>query len=163
MSNNPTEEAYRGARFARHPKDKPLRNCAEVLSISQPALIEGIHREYLEAGADIIETNTFNGTAISLGEFALDNHVEELNRAAVEIARRVADEFTLKTPGKPRFVAGSIGPTNKQLFTGPGRRPGRPQRDLRPDGGQLQGADPRPDRLRAWTSSCPRPRSIRWS
>jgi 5-methyltetrahydrofolate--homocysteine methyltransferase len=119
------EDDFRGQRFARHPAD--LKNCTEALVLSQPKIIEDIHRAYLEAGADIIETDTFNGTALSLEEFGLQDHVIELNRAATELARRAADEFTRKDPGKPRFVAGSIGPTKKQLSMGihvedPGRR-----------------------------------------
>src|SRR5512135_1302601 len=119
------EEDVRGSRFARHPYD--LKNCTEALVLTQPGLIQDIHRAYLEAGADIIETDTFNGTALSLEEFGLQEHVAELNRKAAELARQVADEFTRKTPEKPRFVAGSIGPTKKQLSMGihvedPGRR-----------------------------------------
>ncbi len=95
--------------------------------LTRPKLIEDIHRAYLDAGADIIETDTFNGTAVSLEEFDLQEHVFELNKTAAELARRVADEYTRKDPGKPRFVAGSIGPTKKQLSMGihvedPGRR-----------------------------------------
>src|SRR5262249_18930526 len=120
-----SEDDYRGRRFAHHPCD--LKNCTEGLVLTQPQLVEGIHRAYLEAGADIIETDTFNGTAMSLDEFRLQEHVFELNRTAAELARRAADEFTRKDPGKPRFVAGSIGPTKKQLSMGihvedPGRR-----------------------------------------
>ena len=108
-----------------HPAD--LKNCTEALVLSQPKIIDEIHRAYLEAGADIIETDTFNGTALSLEEFGLQDYVNELNTAAVELARRAADEYTRKDPGKPRFVAGSIGPTKKQLSMGihvedPGRR-----------------------------------------
>jgi 5-methyltetrahydrofolate--homocysteine methyltransferase len=120
-----TEEQFRGTRFARHPFN--LKNCTEVLVATQPKLIEDIHRAYLEAGADIIETDSFNGSAVSLSEFGLQDHVFELNQTAAALARRVADEFTRKNPDKPRFVAGSIGPTNKQLSMGihvedPGRR-----------------------------------------
>ena len=120
-----TEQDVRGSRFARHSCD--LKNCTEVLVATQPRLIEEIHRAYLEAGADIIETDTFNGTALSLEEFGLQDHVHELNRTAAELARHVADEFTRKDPDRPRFVAGSIGPTKKQLSMGihvedPGRR-----------------------------------------
>src|SRR5437763_1194879 len=118
-SHKPTEEDYRGERFRSHPK--LLKNCTEALVLSQPRLIEDIHRAYLEAGADIIETCTFNGTGLALAEFALDPHVAEINRSAVEIARRVADDFTRRNPDKPRFVAGSIGPTNKTLYIEPGR------------------------------------------
>jgi len=121
----PSEEDYRGARFANHPIK--LKNCTEVLVLSQPKMIEDIHRAYLEAGADIIETDTFNNNPLSLEEFGLAEHVRELNVRAVELARRAADEYTRRDPGKPRFVAGSIGPTKKQLSMGihvedPGRR-----------------------------------------
>ncbi|MGO9599300.1 MAG: methionine synthase [Isosphaeraceae bacterium] len=120
-----TEEDVRGSRFARHPHD--LKNCTEALVLTRPGLIQDIHRAYLEAGADIIETDTFNGTALSLEEFGLHDHAAELNRKAAELARQVADEFSKKSPEKPRFVAGSIGPTKKQLSMGihvedPGRR-----------------------------------------
>jgi 5-methyltetrahydrofolate--homocysteine methyltransferase len=113
-SKNPQEEDYRGERFRLHPKS--LKNATEALVLTQPAMIEGIHRAYLEAGADIIETCTFNGTRFALKEFGLDDLVTEINRKAVDIARRVADEFTRRNPGRPRFVAGSIGPTNKVFY-----------------------------------------------
>jgi 5-methyltetrahydrofolate--homocysteine methyltransferase len=124
-SKCPTEEDYRGQRFRHHPV--ALKNCTEAMILSQPKLVEDIHRAYLEAGADIIETDTFNGTAISLAEFRLQEHVRELNQTGAELARRAADDFTRKTPDKPRFVAGSLGPTNKTLSMGidpedPGRR-----------------------------------------
>jgi len=106
-AHEPTEEDYRGQRFRNHPV--LLRNCTEVMVLTQPKLIEDIHRAYLEAGADIIETDTFNSNAISLAEFRLAEHVEELNRKAVEVARRAADDWTRRTPDRPRFVAGSIG------------------------------------------------------
>jgi 5-methyltetrahydrofolate--homocysteine methyltransferase len=120
-----TEEDVRGSRFARHPLG--IKNCTEALVLTQPKIIDEIHRAYLEAGADIIETDTFNGTAVSLEEFGLAEHVLEINQKAAELARRAADEFTRKNPDKPRFVAGSIGPTKKQLSMGihvedPGRR-----------------------------------------
>jgi 5-methyltetrahydrofolate--homocysteine methyltransferase len=119
-----SEQDVRGARFTRHPQD--LKNCTEALVLTRPRLIEDIHRAYLEAGSDIIETDTFNGTALSLEEFGLQEHVRELNIRAVEIARKAADEFTRKDPSRPRFVAGSIGPTKKQLsmaiLDDPGRR-----------------------------------------
>ncbi len=115
-SYEPTEEDYRGARFANHPIR--LKNCTEVLVLSQPKMIEDIHRAYLEAGADIIETDTFNNNPLSLEEFGLHEHVRELNVRAVEIARKAADDYTRRNPDKPRFVAGSIGPTKKQLSMG---------------------------------------------
>jgi 5-methyltetrahydrofolate--homocysteine methyltransferase len=120
-----SEEDYRGGRFARHGCD--LKNCTEVLILTRPKLIEDIHRAYLEAGADIIETVTFNATPLSLEEFGLSEHAFELNKTAARLARDLADEFTRAHPDKPRFVAGSIGPTKKQLSMGihvedPGRR-----------------------------------------
>ena len=124
-ARSPTEEDYRGARFRSHPV--PLKNCTEAMVLSQPQIIEEIHRAYLEAGADIIETDTFNANPISLEEFKLQDCVTEINHAAVAIARRAADDYTRRNPDKPRFVAGSIGPTNKQLsmatdMEDPGRR-----------------------------------------
>jgi 5-methyltetrahydrofolate--homocysteine methyltransferase len=120
-----SEDDYRGSRFARHGCD--LKNCTEVLVLTRPSLIEDVHRAYLEAGADIVETDTFNATPISLEEFGLSEHVFELNETAARLARNLADEFTRANPAKPRFVAGSIGPTKKQLSMGihvedPGRR-----------------------------------------
>src|SRR3954469_20636214 len=91
----PTEEDYRGSRFAKHPFS--LKNCTEILVLTQPRMIEDFHRAYLEAGADIIETDSFNSNALSMGEFGLEEHVVELNRAAVEIARRAADAMTRET------------------------------------------------------------------
>jgi 5-methyltetrahydrofolate--homocysteine methyltransferase len=119
----PSDEQYRGTRFADHPSQ--LKNCTEILTLTQPKMIEDIHRAYLEAGADIIETDTFNANRLSLEEFGLEDHVRELNFAAVEIARRAADDYSRKTPEKPRFVAGSIGPTKKQLSMGIGDDPSR--------------------------------------
>ena len=113
FSREPTEADYRGERFRHHPES--LKNCCDVMALSQPRLIEDIHRAYLEAGADIIETDTFTANRLSLEEFALQDHVREINTRAAEIARRAADDFTRRNPDKPRFVAGSIGPTNKLL------------------------------------------------
>jgi 5-methyltetrahydrofolate--homocysteine methyltransferase len=109
----PTENDYRGQRFAKHPKE--LKNCTEVMTLTQPDIIESIHCAYLDAGADIIETCTFNSNAISMADFDLQDHVLELNQKAAEIARRAAASATERTPGRPRFVAGSIGPTTKSL------------------------------------------------
>ncbi len=108
-----SEADFRGQAFARHPHD--LKNFIDILSISQPAAIEDIHRKYLEAGADIIETNTFGATSVGMADFGLSDRVRELNLAAAALARRAVDEMNQRTPEKPRFVAGSIGPTNKQL------------------------------------------------
>ncbi len=110
------DKDYRGTRFADHPV--PLKNCTEVLVLTQPKMIEDIHRSYLEAGADVIETDTFNSNRLSMAEFGLEDHVVELNVAAAAIARRAADDYTKRNPGKPRFVAGSIGPTKKSLSLG---------------------------------------------
>src|SRR5947209_4669370 len=118
-SQQPTEEDYRGAQFRSHPRF--LKNCTEALVLTQPRWIEDIHRAYLEAGADIIETCTFNGTRLALEEFALAPHVHAINQRAAELARNVADDFTRRNPAKRRFVAGSIGPTNKTLTIEPSR------------------------------------------
>ncbi len=108
-----TEEDVRGSRFAKHPKD--LKNFIDVLVLTQPDAIENIHRQYLEAGADIIETNTFGATRIALADFEMQEYCRELNLAACRVARRAVDAMNAKTPERPRFVAGSIGPTTKQL------------------------------------------------
>ena len=107
------ESDFRGPQFAGHTKD--LKNFIDILSITQPEAIENIHRQYLEAGADIIETNTFGATSVAMSDFELESQVRELNLAAAALARRAADDFSARTPEKPRFVAGSIGPTNRQL------------------------------------------------
>src|SRR5581483_6084159 len=108
-----SEADFRGQRFRTHPKD--LRGCNDLLCLTQPRVIEEIHRAYLEAGSDLIETNTFNATRISLADYDLTDHVFAINKAAAEIARRAADDLTRRQPDKPRFVAGSIGPTNRSL------------------------------------------------
>jgi 5-methyltetrahydrofolate--homocysteine methyltransferase len=120
----PTEADYRGDRFRDHPID--LKNASDVLVLSQPGMIADIHRQYLEAGADLIETNTFGATRLMLDEFQLGDLTHELNVQAARLVRGVADEFTAKNPSKPRFVAGSIGPTKFQLSFNadqPGYRP----------------------------------------
>ncbi len=106
-----TEEDYRGGRFADW--RLPLKGCSDVLPITRPDVIAEIHRDYLAAGADIIETNSFNASAVSLADYGLQEAVYEINVAAARVARRTADEFTVANPSKPRFVAGSIGPTNR--------------------------------------------------
>ena len=106
------EEAdYRGKEFARHGRD--LRQCNDVLNITQPAIIEDIHRQYLDAGADIIETNTFNSTAISMADYRLEGFIYDLNRAGAQVARRAADRFMSENPARPCWVAGSLGPTSR--------------------------------------------------
>ncbi len=105
------EEDYRGEAF----RDWacPLKGCNDVLPVTAPQVIEQIHEAYLTAGADIISTDTFNANAISLADYGLEGQVRRLNRAAAALARRVADRFTMENPSKPRFVAGSMGPTNR--------------------------------------------------
>ncbi|GIW88614.1 MAG: methionine synthase [Isosphaeraceae bacterium] len=111
------EEDYRGSRFADHPK--PLKGCNDLLVLTRPELIAGIHRAYLEAGADIIETNTFVANRLTMANYGLEDACEEINRAAAVLAREVADEFTRRDPSRPRFVAGSIGPTDKTASISP--------------------------------------------
>ncbi len=105
------EEDFRGARFASHGQD--LKGCNDVLSLTCPYVIRDIHRKYLEAGADIIETNTFNAQRISLGDYGMQDYCRDINLAAVKIARECAEEFS--SSERPRFVAGSIGPTSRTL------------------------------------------------
>ncbi len=105
------EAAYRGEAFARHPAD--LRQNNDVLSLTQPQIIEDIHRQYLEAGADIIETNTFNSNAISMAEYKLQDRVYDLNVASARIARRTVEKFVAFNPQRRCFVAGAIGPTSR--------------------------------------------------
>ncbi|MFN4298279.1 MAG: methionine synthase [Thermaurantimonas sp.] len=111
------EAAYRGTRFADWPY--PLKGNNDLLVLTQPHIIEEIHRKYLEAGAEILETNTFNSQRISMADYHMEELSYELNVEAARLARRVADEFTALTPEKPRFVAGSIGPTNKTASLSP--------------------------------------------
>ncbi len=106
-----------GQLFANHHKD--LKGCNDLLSLTRPDIIEKIHRQYFEAGADIVETNTFNSTSVSLAEYGLEREVYAINRAATELARRAADDFTARDPEKPRFVAGSIGPTSRTASLSP--------------------------------------------
>ncbi len=116
-AHKPTEADYRGERFRDH--HRPLQNNTEILVLSRPELIESIHREYLDAGADIVTTDSFNSNALSMAEYGLEDYVLELNQAAARIARRAADDFTERDPDRPRFVAGSLGPTNKTLNISP--------------------------------------------
>ncbi|UYZ62449.1 methionine synthase [Hymenobacter weizhouensis] len=118
------EEAdFRGTRFAEHPK--PLRGNNDLLSLTRPDIIRQIHADYFEAGADMVETNTFSGTTIAQADYGLEDIVYELNYESARLAREVADEFTARTPDKPRFVAGAIGPTNRTASLSPDvNRPG---------------------------------------
>lgn len=106
-----TEKDYRGSRFENH--DCDLCGCNDLLCLTQPNVVSEIHRKYLEAGADMIETNTFNAQRISMADFRLETECREINLAAVKLARTLADEYTKKNPQKPRFVVGSVGPTSK--------------------------------------------------
>ena len=114
---NLTEDDFRGERFA--DIDRPVKGNNDLLSLTAPHVLEDIHRKYLEAGADIIETNTFNANRISMSDYGMESLVEEMNIAAVKLARRLADEYTAKNPEKPRWVAGSVGPTNKTCSMSP--------------------------------------------
>src|SRR5579872_542790 len=107
------EKDYRGERFARHPVD--LLNNPDILNLTRPEIIEGIHTAYLEAGADIIETNTFTATAIAQSEYQLEPVVYEMNVAAAQTARRAVEKAESLDPARPRFVAGSLGPLNRTL------------------------------------------------
>ena len=112
-----TEEDYRGEKFKNWHCDVKGNN--DLLSITQPKIIEGIHKEYLEAGADIIETNTFSSTVIAQADYDMQAVAYEMNLASARCARNAADEYTAKNPAKPRFVAGAIGPLNKTLSLSP--------------------------------------------
>ncbi|MGH9410533.1 MAG: homocysteine S-methyltransferase family protein, partial [Vicinamibacterales bacterium] len=112
-----TEADFRGARFAAHQKD--LKGNNDLLILTRPDVIRGIHEEYLAAGADIIETNTFSSTAIAQADYGLESIVYEMNVEGARLARVACDAWRAKTPDKPRFVAGSIGPTNRTLSISP--------------------------------------------
>src|SRR5437588_4452410 len=111
------EEDYRGARF-RHWR-RELRGHNDLLSLTQPALVRDIHWRYLEAGADLIETNTFNSTAVALADYEMQSLARELNRAAARLAREAVNDWQARTPRQPRFVAGVLGPTNKTASISP--------------------------------------------
>lgn len=112
-----TEADFRGEKFKNH--THPLKGNNDVLSITRPDIIKEIHRQYLEAGADILETNTFSATTIAQADYHLEDHVYELNFQSAKIAKEVAEEFTRREPDKPRFVAGAMGPTNKTASLSP--------------------------------------------
>ena len=111
------EEDFRGERFKDFPH--PLKGNNDLLSITQPEAVKEVHRLYFQAGADIVETNTFSGTTIGMADYHMEDLVYELNYQSAKIAREVADEFTAKNPERPRFVAGSIGPTNRTASMSP--------------------------------------------
>jgi 5-methyltetrahydrofolate--homocysteine methyltransferase len=112
-----TEEDFRGERFKDYPSS--LKGNNDLLSLTQPKAIADIHAKYFEAGADIVETNTFSGTTIAMADYDMENLVYELNFESAKIAKKVAEEFTAREPHKPRFVAGSIGPTNRTASLSP--------------------------------------------
>ena len=112
-----SEMDFRGERFKDHPYE--LKGNNDLLSITQPEIIKAIHRAYFEAGADIVETNTFNGTPISQADYHTEHLAYEINFESAKIAKEVAAEFKKKNPDKPRFVAGALGPTNKTLSLSP--------------------------------------------
>ncbi len=114
---NFTEEDFRGERFKDYPVS--LKGNNDLLSITQPKALKEIHAKYLEAGADIIETNTFSGTTIAMADYQMEDLVYEMNYESAKIAKEVADEFTVREPHKPRFVAGSLGPTNRTASMSP--------------------------------------------
>jgi len=112
-----TEEDFRGKRFKNYPIS--LQGNNDLLSITQPEAIKEIHAKYFEVGADIIETNTFSSTTIAMADYQMEEYVYELNYQSAKIAKKVAEKFTQLTPNKPRFVAGSIGPTNRTASMSP--------------------------------------------
>ena len=112
-----TEDDFRGERFKDYPT--PLQGNNDLLSLTQPEAIKEVHAKFLEVGADIIETNTFSGTTIAMADYNMENLVYELNFESAKLAREVADEFTKNEPNKPRFVAGSMGPTNRTASMSP--------------------------------------------
>lgn len=114
---NFSEEDFRGERFKDYPSS--LKGNNDLLSLTQPKAIAEVHAKYFEAGADIVETNTFSGTTIAMADYNMEELVYELNFESARIAKEVADKFTKANPEKPRFVAGSIGPTNKTASLSP--------------------------------------------
>ncbi|MEM6796941.1 MAG: homocysteine S-methyltransferase family protein, partial [Acidobacteriota bacterium] len=112
-----SEEDFRGERFADHPMDQKGNN--DILCLTQPDLIEQIHRDFLEAGADLVETNTFSSQVISQEDYGLEAAVYDLNYEGARLARRATDAYTALTPDRPRFVLGSVGPTNRTLSISP--------------------------------------------
>ncbi|WP_439542674.1 homocysteine S-methyltransferase family protein [Hyphomicrobium sp.] len=115
--HNLDEAGYRGQRFADWPRDVKGNN--DLLVLTQPAIIQDIHEQYLEAGADIVETNTFNAQRISMADYGMEDLSYEINVAAAKLARAACDKYTSLTPNKPRFVAGAVGPTNRTASISP--------------------------------------------
>jgi len=114
---NFSEEDFRGERFKDYPTS--LKGNNDLLSLTQPKAIAEVHKKYFQAGADIVETNTFSGTTIGMSDYNMEDFVYELNFESAKIAKQVAEEFTKTNPNKPRFVAGSIGPTNRTASLSP--------------------------------------------
>lgn len=114
---NLKEEDFQGERFKNYLS--PLKGNNDLLSITQPQIISEIHKKYLESGADILETNTFSSNSISMADYNMEDLVYELNFESTKIAKKLTDEYNIKDPSKPRFVAGSIGPTNKTASMSP--------------------------------------------
>ena len=115
------EVDFRGNLYTEEHRKKKilLKGNNDLLSITRPDIIKEIHKQYLDAGADIIETNTFNGTSISQSDYGMEKYVYQINKQSALLAKEIAQEITKKNPSKPRFVAGAIGPTNKTLSISP--------------------------------------------
>src|SRR5437879_3890953 len=111
------EDAYRGERFRDHPRD--VAGDPDLLNLTRPEVVARIHHDYFAAGADIATTNTFTATSIGQGDYGLEDAVREMNVEGARLARRAADEWTRRTPDRPRFVAGSLGPLNVTLSLSP--------------------------------------------
>ena len=111
------EEDFHGDHFRNHPTE--LKGNNDLLCLTRPEIIRKIHREYFDAGSDLVETNTFNATSIAMADYNLEEIVPELNLAAAKLAREAADEAMVKDPSRPRFVAGAIGPTNRTASLSP--------------------------------------------
>ena len=116
---NFTEAQFRGERFKDFDAPNGLRGNNDLLSITQPQAVLEVHEKYLKAGSDILETNTFSGTTISMADYKMEHLVKELNIASVKLARQACDKYTKMDPSKPRFVAGAVGPTNRTASISP--------------------------------------------
>ena len=116
---NFTEAQFRGERFKDFDAPNGLRGNNDLLSITQPHAVLEVHEKYLKAGSDILETNTFSATTISMADYKMEHLVKELNQASVRLARQACDKYTKMNPSKPRFVAGAIGPTNRTASISP--------------------------------------------
>ena len=117
QQENLVEEDFRGEHFKAHKEE--LKGNNDLLSLTRPEVIKGIHRAYFDAGSDLVETNTFSATSIAMADYNLEEVVHELNVASAKLAREAADDAMRKDPSKPRFVAGAIGPTNRTASLSP--------------------------------------------